>query len=103
MATITQPDGRGGITLPVWFLTVMTAAMLALLLTVGGTVIKTWASTENNSEKNVEQDGRLGALERSQLDMGAMKADISNMKDMQKTTNDKLDRLLEVQFGRRER
>lgn len=102
MATITQSDGRGGITLPIWFLGTAAAAFLTVSIAVGGALIGTWATANNAALKNTEQDNRLGQLERSQLDMGAMKADISNVKDMQKSTNDKLDRLLEAQFGRRE-
>ena len=103
MATITQSDGRGGITLPVWFLGSATAAFLTVSLAVGAALIGTWATANGNYQKNLEQDNRLNQLERSQLDMSAMKTDIANVKEMQKSTNDKLDRLLEAQFGRRGR
>lgn len=104
MASISE---GGGITLPVWFLSCVTAAFLM----AGGGVLKVaWSTgekieaTEHTAEDNkaaiAREDARIDRLETIFADIASMKSDIASAKNTAENTNSKVDRLIDRELSR---
>lgn len=94
VATITTSSG-GGIVLPSWFLACTTAAFFTATFAVCGVAASTWSQVQQISHQTQDNTARIEKLEGLQIDVATMKADISSIKDGQKSSNEKLDRLVD--------
>ncbi len=90
-----------GVTLPTWFLGALATALVTLAICASGALITTWAKADAAAQKNMEQDTRIGRLEAAQVDIASMRSQLASTHELAKSTNEKLDRIIFAELGKR--
>lgn len=97
----------GGVTLPTWFLAVVTAAAIAgsgagikMAWVMGDNVAAVTRQANDSAAAIQREDNRIDHLEGVMADVASMKSDLASTKSTAERTDDKVDRLIERQLTR---
>jgi hypothetical protein len=71
-------EGRG-ITLPAWFLAIVSACVLGTSITIAGVAITTWSDVQADNSARKDFEVRIERLEASQADIAVVRQQVNDI------------------------
>lgn len=94
------PNGGDRLHVPAWLM----PTVCGVLVLIGGTGIKTWADTNSNSHDLTNHESRLitveGKIGTIQQDVAVIRQQLTDEKQRNRESSDKIDRILSLEMAR---